>query len=158
MTPNNLVLAAIEHCLNDYLEAPPGMAEQPPTNAARDFMRAAWMARHGVSECKARPSLHRVAPRFVNIGEPPWGGRYRIHWADWQHIPYIASLFDHVQIFWCKNKQHYVLTTQPYDARYDDLDALRRWCAEHFMHVSVSWDGWHYPGRCALIVIEPSEE
>lgn len=115
---------------------------------------AQWKAKHGLSESSAIKALSTVARRkVVSSGHR---GRY---YADWRYLPISiqwSNLFDHVDVFLNPRRHSRVLTLQPYPypSMDSDIAALRAFCADHGMTVSVFPDeGWHAPGL-PLVVIE----
>lgn len=118
-------------------------------NILRDTLRAQWMTEHELVPSRSWAS---------------WNRQSGFDWLNGRNE--FSRLFDHVELFrrpgrWRAGLHEYVFTTQPYrdpanDAR-DAYAALRTHCVEYLLECSWSWDGWHNPDACPLIVIEPSE-
>lgn len=131
-----------------------------PSQRRRRELCETWMRMNALQPYTGHnATLRKVAPRGLTypgytgrICDLSWWGHEIAYW------PEFVPLFDHVELFYAPLGKYYVFTMQPYNVQTEMLDRFSRWCAEHCMRVSVWWDGWHYPGACPLIVIEPDLE
>lgn len=116
----------------------------PPVWEQVAQMREEWMQRNGLSHCRAH-GLRWLAPAGSTIR--------RLKNGDWQHPDlFYTEWFDHQDTFYHRASKRYVMISQPYDLTEESLQRLREFCAQWNITVELSWEGWHYPSRCPLLV------
>ena len=119
----------------------------------RDRIRVEWMARNGLQECRGR-GLRMVARVGSDLRKVRGG-----HWQQPESIGRNTKWFDHCWTFYHPQGRYYVFTSQPYSDPTDELlAAIRQFCEPHGIAVEASWEGWHNPTRCPLIVFRPADK
>lgn len=122
----------------------PHKDDAPPARPESVKLHEAWMEREGLSFCHAR-GLRLLAPNGSEIR--------RLKYGDWQYPElHNSRWFDHVETFYHRQSKRYVMTSQPYDLTSESLEQLKAFCAQWHISVELTWDGWHYPSRCPLLI------
>lgn len=136
--------------MNTYFVSPHA-GQQPPKQPQIIARRGEWLAQQGLQLCKADVSLAKVAGKMlVRFGGPGYV------FGDWNHLPLPRECFDHVELFYRPSSKRYVLISQPYDMTTEHFAALQAGLMPLGMTASLSWDGWHFPAACPLVVISPA--
>jgi hypothetical protein len=124
------------------------LAEHQTYEQERNRRRELFMVHYGLKRSRGEPMLSKVVGRRLH--KPSTGLRL---YDEKQEYREALGWFDHSELFY-RTKDEYVLTTQPYDVTATKVEALRRLCAQWELTVEVlPSSGWHYPGRCPLIVV-----
>jgi hypothetical protein len=150
MTTYILDEALADHWYVEWLDpAKHTRFHSPRLNQEMERRRQVWMDSNGLRRSSARPSLARVAGKQLFR---PERRVYYSFWEERQQYPAALGWFDHTSIFY--GDGGHVLTTQPYDLTTEKVAALSALCQEIGCAVEVlPSDGWHYPGRCPLVVV-----
>lgn len=110
----------------------------------------AFMDANGLKASRARASIANVAGQHIGDRDQLWYGEAHAY-------PEALGWFDHSEVFYHAGARRHVITTQPYDLTDEKIAALRTLCEPYGCTVSVyPAAGWHFPGRCPLVVIHPS--
>lgn len=119
----------------------------------RNRRRLLFMTHHGLKQSQGIASLSRVVGKQLYAPVV----HYRLY-DEKVKYPLEVGWFDHSELFY-RSKKEYVLTTQPYDLTEEKVAALRELCMQWDLTVEVlPSDGWHYPGRCPLVVVRKQQK